>query len=145
MLLPFFFFLIPARTIFGRKVDMLVAQSCLTLCKHKDYSLPGFSVNGILQPRILEWVAMQPGLQGIFLTQGLNPGLLHCRQTLYWLSHQGGPYLAEEMTKCRVCFWLLGPSHPVFLSRGDFASQGTFGIFWRHFCWYLLGRGGGCC
>ena len=29
--------------------------------------------------------------QGIFLTQGLNPGLLHCRQTLYPLSHQGSP------------------------------------------------------
>ena len=29
-------------------------------------------------------------LQGIFPTQGLNLGLLHCRQTLYRLSHQGG-------------------------------------------------------
>ena len=28
-------------------------------------------------------------LQGIFLTQGSNPGLPHCRQTLYHLSHQG--------------------------------------------------------
>ena len=28
-------------------------------------------------------------LQGIFLTQGSNPGLLHCRQTIYHLSHQG--------------------------------------------------------
>ena len=28
-------------------------------------------------------------LQGIFLTQGRNPGLLHCRQTLYLLSHRG--------------------------------------------------------
>ena len=28
-------------------------------------------------------------LQGIFPTQGSNPGLLHCRQTLYPLSHQG--------------------------------------------------------
>ena len=28
-------------------------------------------------------------LQGIFLTQRSNPGLLHCRQTLYHLSHQG--------------------------------------------------------
>ena len=27
--------------------------------------------------------------QGIFLTQGSNPGLLHCRQSLYHLSHQG--------------------------------------------------------
>ena len=30
--------------------------------------------------------------QGIFPTQGLNPGLLHCRQTLYRLSHQGSPH-----------------------------------------------------
>ena len=28
-------------------------------------------------------------LQGIFQTQGLNPGLLHCRWIIYWLSHQG--------------------------------------------------------
>ena len=30
-------------------------------------------------------------LQGIFLTQGLNPGLPHCRQILYKLSHKGSP------------------------------------------------------
>ena len=30
-------------------------------------------------------------LQGIFPTQGLNPDLLHCRQILYQLSHQGSP------------------------------------------------------
>ena len=30
-------------------------------------------------------------LQGIFPTQGLNPGLSHCRQTLYHLSHQESP------------------------------------------------------
>ena len=30
-------------------------------------------------------------LQGIFPTQGLNPDLLHCRQILYHLSHQGCP------------------------------------------------------
>ena len=30
-------------------------------------------------------------LQGIFLTQGLNPGILHCRQILYLLSDQGSP------------------------------------------------------
>ena len=29
-------------------------------------------------------------LQGIFLTQGSNLGLLHCKQILYHLSHQGG-------------------------------------------------------
>ena len=40
-----------------------------------DSSSPGSSVYGILQARILEWVA-KPNLQGIFLTQGLNPRLL---------------------------------------------------------------------
>ena len=39
-------------------VLFLVAQSCLTLCDPKDYSLPGSSVHGILQARVLEWVAM---------------------------------------------------------------------------------------
>ena len=34
-------------------------------------------------------------LQGIFLTQGLNPGLPHCRQILYQLSHQGSPRILE--------------------------------------------------
>ena len=33
-------------------------QSCLTLCDPMDYSLPGSSVNGISQARILEWVAI---------------------------------------------------------------------------------------
>ena len=35
------------------------------------------------------WVGSHSLLQGIFLTQGLNPALLHCRQILYWLSLQG--------------------------------------------------------
>ena len=34
-----------------------VAQSCPTLCNSVDYSLPGSSIHGILQARILEWVA----------------------------------------------------------------------------------------
>ena len=125
-----------------------VAQLCPTLCDPMV-----FTVHGILQARILEWVAFpfsrgssQPGteptslmspalaggffttcatceseshsvvsdslrphglysswnpsgqntgvgrlslLQGIFPTQGLNPGLPHCRQILYQLSHKG--------------------------------------------------------
>ena len=35
-----------------------VAQSCLTLCDPMDYSLQGSSVHGILQARVLEWVAI---------------------------------------------------------------------------------------
>ena len=33
--------------------------------------------------------------QGIFPTQGSNPGLLHCRQILYQLSHKGSPRILE--------------------------------------------------
>ena len=39
-----------------RKVK--VAQSCPTFCEPMDCSPPGLSVHGILQARILEWVAM---------------------------------------------------------------------------------------
>ena len=35
-----------------------VTQSCPTLCNPMDYSLPGSSVHGILQARVLEWVAI---------------------------------------------------------------------------------------
>ena len=38
----------------GIPSKVLVAQSCPTLCDSITYSLPGFSVNGILQARILE-------------------------------------------------------------------------------------------
>ena len=39
---------------------------------------------------ILEWVTI-PFSRGIFPTQGLNLGLLHCRQILYHPSHQESP------------------------------------------------------
>ena len=133
----------------------MLLQLCPTLCDPMDCSPLGSSVHGILQVRILEWVAMpssrgsswprdgtlspvsgslplvplgspssvvcesrsvmsdsswphglyspwnSPGhntrvgisslLQGIFPTQGSNPGLLHYRWILYQLSHQGSP------------------------------------------------------
>ena len=40
------------------KKDCEVSQSCLTLCDPMDCSLPGSSVHGILQARVLEWVAI---------------------------------------------------------------------------------------
>ena len=56
-------------------------QSWLTLCDSMDSSPQGSSVYGILQARMLEWVAMLSS-RGIFLTQGSNSRLLHCRQML---------------------------------------------------------------
>ena len=49
-------------------------QSCPNLCNPMDCSLPGSSVYGVSQARILEWVAIL--LQKIFPSQGSNPGLL---------------------------------------------------------------------
>ena len=49
---------------------VLVTQSCPTLCDPTDYRLPGSSVHGILQARILEWVAIP------FSPENLpNPGI----------------------------------------------------------------------
>ena len=127
---------------------MKVAQLCLTLCNPMDYT-----VHGILQARILEWVAFpfsrdplvdpNPGieprspalqadslstepqgkpkntgvgslslLQGIFLTQGSNQGLLHCRWILYQLSHQGSP---------RILVWVAYP----FSGRSSWCTNRT--------------------
>ena len=66
-----------------------VTQSCWTLCDPMDYT-----VHGILQARILAWVAFSL-LQEIFPTQGLNPSLPHCRQILYQLIHKGSPRILE--------------------------------------------------
>ena len=41
-------------------MKVLIAQSYPTLCDPMDCSLPGSSVHGILQARILEWVAFPP-------------------------------------------------------------------------------------
>ena len=76
---------------YGVCVCVCVCVSCsvvFTLCDTMNCSLPVSSIHAILQARILEWVAF-PFSRGLFLTQGLNPGLLHYRQILYHLSHQG--------------------------------------------------------
>ena len=72
------------------KVKVLFTQSCPTLWDPMGCSTLGFSVHRILQARILEWVAVSL-FQGIFLTLGLNLGLLHCWQIIYHLNHQGSP------------------------------------------------------
>ena len=69
------------------KVKVLVTQLCPTLYDPMYYSPLGSSVHGILQVRILEWVAI-PFSRG---SSGSNLGLLHCRQILYHLIHQGSP------------------------------------------------------
>ena len=78
-------------------------QLCPTLFDPMNCSLPGSSVHGILQAKILGWVGVPS--PGDLPTQGWNPGLLHCRWILYQLSLQGSPA------------WLL------FLSEGETPSH----------------------
>ena len=77
----------PSNTTVTHESESEVTQSCLTLCDAMDSSLPGSTVHGIFQARILEWAAISFSRE-IFPTQGSNPGLLHCRQTLYHLCRQ---------------------------------------------------------
>ena len=57
---------------------------------------------GILQARILEWVAM-PSPREIFPIQRSNPRL-HCRQILYHLSHQGNPRVNSKSSQIKTNF-----------------------------------------
>ena len=65
----------------------LVAKSCLTLATPWTAACQAPLSVGF-QARILEWVAISFS-RGIFLTQGSNPGLLHCRQSLYQPGYEG--------------------------------------------------------
>ena len=64
----------------------LVAQSCLSLCDPMDCNSPDSSVHANSPGKNTGSHAL---LQGVLPTQGSNPGLLHYRQILYHLSHQG--------------------------------------------------------
>ena len=66
-----------------------------TLCDPRDCSPPGSSVHGDSQGRNTG-VGCHSLLQGIFPTQGSNPGLLHCRWILYWLKQNGSPFLQRK-------------------------------------------------
>ena len=69
-------------------MTQVTLKSWLTLCDPMDCSPPGSSVHGD-PPGKNTGVGCHALPQGIFPTEGLNSGLLHYRQSLYHLSHQG--------------------------------------------------------
>ena len=82
-----------------KKVKLLVVQSYLTICNPMDYSLPGSSVHGISQMRILQWVA-------VFYSRGSsrprNPicislCLLHEHVDSLSLHHLGSPLKLQQI------------------------------------------------
>ena len=72
------------------KSEVLVTAACTVACQ---------------APLSMEFSRQKYGmdcyslLQGIFLTQGLNPALLHCRQAFNHLSHQGNPLKLKRKIK----------------------------------------------
>ena len=76
-------------------------QSCLTLCNPLDYSPPSSSVHGILQARILEWVAMPSS------RESSQPGVQTCISCIaggffYLLSHLACP---ESVLGSKIFRW----------------------------------------
>ena len=63
-------------------------------------------------------------LQGIFPTQELNPGLPHCRQVLYQLSHEGSPRILEWVS----CPFSRGSSQPKNWTQVSCSAGGFFTI-----------------
>ena len=115
-------------------------QSCLTLCNHKHCGLPGSSAHGILQGKILEWVAMPSSWgssqQGIFPTQGSNLHLLHL---LHWQagslplappgkSPKSGYKAAKKKSENTSCHFLLhrreGPTTRCLTSQRAWKNGG---------------------
>ena len=65
-------------------------------------------------------------VQGIFPIQGSNPGLLHCRQILYCLSHQRSPAAAaKSLQSCPTLCDPMDCSLPDSSVRGDSPGQNT--------------------
>ena len=96
-------------------VECMCAQSCPTLCNPLDCSPPGSSINGTLQARILEWVAMP------FSSRSSQPRDQTCvfcigREILYLLSHQGNPRLLLTLSLLSSSYELRNGAHICFIA-----------------------------
>ena len=105
--------------VYVLKVKVLVAQSCLTLCNSMDYSWIGSSVHGILQARILQWVAISFSGGYSRLRDGTRVFCIEGRFFFFFLfchlSHQGSPlymyYLFFIHSCCRAFRLLSYPGY----------------------------------
>ena len=122
----------------------LVTQLCPTLCNAVNYSPPGFSVRGD-SPGKDTGVGCHALLQGIFPTQGSNPGLPHCRQILYHLSHWGSPendeislsfsnsYCIEERLETKLL--LKKKCYNMNIVQNSMRSWGICHVYSREWSW----------
>ena len=100
----------PGSDIYIYMHRVFVAQLCPTLCDPMECILTGSSVHGDSLGKKIG-VGCHFLLQGIFPTQGSNPGPLHHRWILYQLSYQGSPYI------CILTLKRLGGTKPMYNYR----------------------------
>ena len=103
----------------------LVAQSCLILCNPMDCSPSGSSVHGDSPGKNTGVGCCALLLQEIVPTEGSNPGLPHCKQVLYCLSHQG----SQRILECIAYAFSRGSSWPRN-QTWDYCIAGRFFTSW---------------
>ena len=69
------------------KSESEVAQLCLTLTNPMDYRLPGSSVHGICQARVLEWAAIAFSSNSIYKVEELMFSHFHDLKNLQFKNH----------------------------------------------------------
>ena len=86
-----------------------VAQSWLTLCDPMDCSLPGSSVHGIFQARILEWIAISFSRGSSWPRGRAQVSLIACRRFTLWATREAhietylGDIVRQIPDHCRKC------------------------------------------
>ena len=86
------------------KVKVLVAQWCLTLCNPIDHSLPGYSTHGILQTRILEWVAISFSKGSPWPRDRTRVSCIASRLFTIWTTREAPyhPWNSREVSKQKI-------------------------------------------
>ena len=102
----------------------LVAQSCPTLCDLMDCSPLDSSVHGD-SPSKNTRVGCHALLQGIFQTEGLNLGLVHCRWILYYLSHQRSLQFYAILNEKRWASQVTPVVKNALVNAGDIRDTGS--------------------
>ena len=134
----------PLTSLFTKSVSLFtslvkVAQSWLTLCNHTNCSPPGSSVHGILQERILEWIAMPSSRGSSWLSNQTRVSYVFCigRWVLYYQHHLASPcvviaeYSSYSWFCVGTCSHALSPfsRHNTTSKRCLFMITTTFHLF----------------
>ena len=105
-------------------VVVVVTQSCLTLCDPMDWSLLGSSVHGILQARILEWVAI-PFSRGSSPPRDWTQVFCVAGRFFNCIRHQGSPGIRLKFTLHIQVGWF------AFLKQLlGWQGSGSLGLSW---------------